>query len=191
MKALTVYKSTTVAIMVDNIDTDIIIPKNYLKSISRTGFGKFAFDPWRYDENRNPKADFPLNQDIHEGAGILITGDNFGCGSSREHAAWALQDAGFRVIIAGGYSDIFSNNWFNNGNLPIILPQEAREQLAKLKADEEITIDLENNLVIAGQKSYPFQIDPNRRERLLKGQDSIDLTLLHEEAIKKYEGLND
>lgn len=187
MKPLTVYTATTVPVMVDNIDTDIIIPKQYLKSIFKTGFGEFAFDPWRYHEDRRLKEEFPLNQPQYQGAGILITGENFGCGSSREHAAWALQDAGLRVVIAGGYSDIFYNNWLNNGNLPIVLPRDVREKLAALPPSQVITVDLENKVVRVGEDSYAFEIGEDWRQRLLKGQDSISLTLLHEEAIAAYE----
>lgn len=191
MKPLTIYQSTTVPVMADNIDTDIIIPKNYLKSIFKTGFGEFAFDPWRYHEDRSLNMDFTLNQPQYQGAGILITGENFGCGSSREHAAWALQDAGLRVIIAGGYSDIFYNNWLNNGNLPIVLPREVREKLAALPADKTITVDLEQKKVIVDNDEYPFDIGDDWRERLLKGLDSISLTLQHEEAVKAYEQMHD
>lgn len=187
MKPLTVYTATTVPVMADNIDTDIIIPKQYLKSIFKTGFGEFAFDPWRYHEDRRLKEEFPLNQPQYQGAGILITGENFGCGSSREHAAWALQDAGLRVVIAGGYSDIFYNNWLNNGNLPIVLPHDVREKLAALPPSQAITVDLENKVVRVGEDSYAFEIGEDWRQRLLKGQDSISLTLLHEEAIAAYE----
>lgn len=187
MKPLTVYTATTVPVMADNIDTDIIIPKQYLKSIFKTGFGEFAFDPWRYHEDRRLKEEFPLNQPQYQGAGILITGENFGCGSSREHAAWALQDAGLRVVIAGGYSDIFYNNWLNNGNLPIVLPHDVREKLAALPPSQTITVDLENKVVRVGEDSYAFEIGEDWRQRLLKGQDSISLTLLHEEAIAAYE----
>lgn len=187
MKPLTVYTATTVPVMADNIDTDIIIPKQYLKSIFKTGFGEFAFDPWRYHEDRRLKEEFPLNQPQYQGAGILITGENFGCGSSREHAAWALQDAGLRVVIAGGYSDIFYNNWLNNGNLPIVLPHDVREKLAALPPSQAITVDLENKVVRVGEDTYAFEIGEDWRQRLLKGQDSISLTLLHEEAIAAYE----
>lgn len=187
MKPFTVYTATTVPVMEDNIDTDIIIPKNYLKSISRTGFGEFAFDPWRYNEDRTPNPDFPLNQPQYKNAGILITGENFGCGSSREHAAWALQDAGINVVIAGGYSDIFYNNWLNNGHLPIVLDKAIRERLAALPASAAITVDLEKQVVINGTESYPFEIPENWRYRLLNGLDSIALTLQHEAAIAAYE----
>lgn len=187
MKALRIFTSTIVPVLADNIDTDIIIPKQYLKSIFKTGFGEFAFDPWRYNAAREPIADFPLNQAHYQGAGILLTGENFGCGSSREHAAWALQDAGLRVIIAGGYSDIFYNNWLNNGNLPIVQDKAVREALAQLPADTEVTIDLEACVIRAADAVYPFDIAEDWRNRLLNGQDSIGLTLLHEAAINAYE----
>lgn len=190
MKPLTIYQSTTVAVMADNIDTDIIIPKQYLKSIFKTGFGEFAFDPWRYHLDRSLNMDFPINKPQHKNAGILITGENFGCGSSREHAAWALQDLGFRVIIAGSYSDIFYNNWLNNGNLPIILPKDQRQILSQLPANQEITVNLEQKQIITQSQIYPFEISEDWRQRLLKGQDSISLTLLHEKAIAAYEKQN-
>ena len=117
----------------------------------------------------------------------MISGDNFGCGSSREHAAWALQDAGLRVVIAGSYSDIFYNNWLNNGNLPIVLARDVREKLAALSPDTEITIDVEQKKVITADGEYPFELGEDWRQRLLQGQDSIGLTLLHEAAIAAYE----
>ncbi len=190
MKPFTVYTATTVPVMDDNIDTDIIIPKNHLKSISRTGFGAFAFEPWRYDREQRPIADFPLNQKQYQGAGILITGENFACGSSREHAAWALQDAGLHVVIAGGYSDIFYNNWLNNGHLPIVLDKAIRERLAALPADKAITVDLTRCRVIVDEMSYPFTLSENWRQRLLNGLDSIALTLQNEAAIAAYERIN-
>lgn len=190
MKPFTVYTATTVPVMQDNIDTDIIIPKNYLKSISRTGFGAFAFDPWRYDRKRRPIADFPLNQAHYRGAGILITGENFACGSSREHAAWALQDAGLHVVIAGSYSDIFYNNWLNNGHLPIVLDHAVRARLAELPADEAVTVDLTRCTVRVGGSAYPFTISENWRQRLLNGLDGIALTLQNEAAIAEYERIH-
>ncbi len=191
MTPFTTYTATTVPVMEDNIDTDIIIPKNYLKSISKTGFGPFAFDPWRYHEDRSLNEDFALNQAQYANAGILITGENFGCGSSREHAAWALQDAGLHVIIAGGYSDIFYNNWLNNGHLPIVLETSVREKLAALAPEQTITVDLERSVVIAEGQEYPFEISDTWRERLLNGLDSIGLTLQHEAAIAAYEQAHD
>ncbi|MDD7182143.1 3-isopropylmalate dehydratase small subunit [Peptostreptococcus porci] len=187
MKKFTTYTGTTVPIMNDNIDTDIIIPKNYLKSVSKTGFGDYAFDPWRYNEDRTINTDFSINKDQYKNAKILITGDNFGCGSSREHAAWALQDYGFHVIIAGGYSDIFYNNWLNNGHLPIILSEEYRKELSSLSPEIEVTIDLENQIIKYNGKSIPFDISDMWKERLINGQDSIDVTLKNIDKIEEYE----
>lgn len=191
MKPFTVYTGRTVAVMNDNIDTDILIPKQYLKSVRRTGFGAHVFAPWRYDEAGKPVEDFPLNRPEHKGASILISGDNFGCGSSREHAAWALQDWGIHVVIAGGYSDIFYNNWLNNGHVPIVLPKEDREFLAGLEADEEVTVDLPNQVVKARDRELPFDFPERWKERLTEGKDSIDLTLAYHDEIRRYERLND
>ncbi|CDZ75498.2 3-isopropylmalate dehydratase, small subunit [Peptoniphilus sp. ING2-D1G] len=180
-------KSTAISMLRDNIDTDIIIPKNFLKTTKSTGFGDVVFYPWRYDEEGEAREEFPLNKFKDKGAQILIAGDNFGCGSSREHAAWALQDYGFRVVIAGGYSPIFYMNWINNLNLPIILNEKSRKELASLGTDEEIIVDLEKNQIEAGDKIYEFQIEKGFREKLLKGQDSIDEILEYEDEIENYE----
>lgn len=187
MKPFKKYEGTIVPIMHNNIDTDQLIPKQYLKSIEKTGFGNYVFDEWRYNEDGSENMDFNLNKAEYKKGTILITGENFGCGSSREHAAWALQDYGFHVIIAGGYSGIFYMNWLNNGHLPIILPTEARTELANLSGDTKVIIDLENNKVIAGDKEYIFELEETWKERLLKGLDSIDLTLQYEDKIKDYE----
>ena len=187
MKPFTKYTGTIVPIMNDNIDTDQLIPKQYLKSIEKTGFGQYVFDEWRYNEDRTDNMDFNLNKPEYKNGTILITGENFGCGSSREHAAWALQDYGFRVIVAGGYSGIFYMNWLNNGHLPITLPLADRLELAALSGDTEITVDLENNKLTANGKDYFFELEESWKQRLLKGLDSIGLTLEHEDEIRKYE----
>ncbi|MDO5041164.1 MAG: 3-isopropylmalate dehydratase small subunit [Peptoniphilus sp.] len=187
MKKLNKVKSTAISILRDNIDTDIIIPKNFLKTTKRTGFEDVAFYPWRYDDSGKAIEEFPLNKHRDKKAQILIAGDNFGCGSSREHAAWALQDYGFRVVIAGGYSPIFYMNWINNLNLPVILDERSRGELANLGVDEEITVDLENSTVEAGGKTYKFEMERAFREKLLKGQDSIDEILEYEDEIENYE----
>lgn len=173
--------------MNDNIDTDQIIPKSFLKRIERTGFGEFLFDSWRYLPNRKPNPDFPLNAPDRQEATILITGDNFGCGSSREHAAWALLDYRFRVIIAGSYSDIFYMNCTKNGVLPIVLPREAREKLAKITAEEKVTIDLPKQQVISSVGTYPFEIDATWKNKFINGLDDIAITFEHIDAIKAYE----
>lgn len=189
MKPFIKYSGRLMAVMNDNIDTDILIPKQYLKTVKRTGFSDFVFSPWRYNEDGNVIEDFPLNMKEYSGATILVTGENFGCGSSREHAAWALQDYGFRVIIAGGYSDIFYNNWLNNGNVPIILPREDREELSKLLNTEEIEIDLEKQIIKTAYKTYSFDFPSMWKERLMAGNDSIDITLKHIDKIVGYEKL--
>ncbi len=190
MKPFIKYEGTIVPIMYDNIDTDQLIPKQFLKSIKRTGFGDFVFDEWRYNEDRSNNMEFNLNKPEYKSGTILITGENFGCGSSREHAAWALQDYGFHVIIAGSYSDIFYMNWLNNGHLPIRLPQEARNELASLKGNAVVTIDLENNKVLADGKEYTFELEAAWKERLMKGLDSIGITLEYSNKIESYEKLN-
>ena len=187
MKAFTKFQGTIVPIMNDNIDTDQLIPKQYLKSTEKTGFGKYLFDEWRYNEDGSDNLNFNLNKAEYKKGTILITGENFGCGSSREHAAWALQDYGFHVIVAGGYSGIFYMNWLNNGHLPITLPKEDRDELSKLSGDTVITVDLENNKLSANGKDYFFNLEETWKERLLKGLDSIGLTLQYEDKIKEFE----
>jgi len=187
MKAFTVYTGKVVCILNDNIDTDILIPKNYLKSVKRTGFGDFVFAPWRYDKDGNKVADFALNQEKYADASILITGENFGCGSSREHAAWALQDYGIRVVIAGGYSDIFYNNWLSNGNVAIKLDSEKRKMLSELTDGKEVKIDLVNQKIIFKDLNIDFDFPAIYKQRLIEGKDAIDLTLDLEDKIKEYE----
>ncbi|MBC1473478.1 3-isopropylmalate dehydratase small subunit [Listeria grandensis] len=187
MEAMVLHKGKTVALMNDNIDTDQIIPKQFLKRIERTGFGEFLFDEWRYLPDRSLNPEFPLNAPDRQEATILVTGENFGCGSSREHAPWALLDYRFRVIIAGGYSDIFYMNCTKNGILPISLPKEAREKLAAIPANEEIAIDLPNQQVISTAGTYDFEIDATWKEKFIKGLDDIAQTMEHESMITEYE----
>lgn len=187
MNPFTKYTGSIIPIMYNNIDTDQLIPKQYLKSIEKSGFGKYLFDEWRYNSNRSDNMNFNLNKPEYKKGSILVTGENFGCGSSREHAAWALEDYGIHVIIAGSYSDIFYMNWLNNGHLPIILSKEEREELANLSGDEEITIDLENNKIITKTKEYSFNLEESWREKLLKGLDSIGVTLEYEDKIIDFE----
>lgn len=174
-----------------NIDTDIIIPKQFLKTVKRTGLGVSAFYNLRYDENGNENPDFSLNQEQYKNAQILITGENFGCGSSREHAPWAILDMGFRCIIAPTFADIFFNNSFKNGILPIQLPQDQIDTLmqeAKDNPDALIEVDLEKQTVTRGNKfSFSFEIDPFRKHCLLNGLDDIGLTLQKENAISTFE----
>jgi 3-isopropylmalate/(R)-2-methylmalate dehydratase small subunit len=173
-----------------NVDTDAIIPKQFLKRIERTGFGQFLFYDWRFDQEGKPNPDFVLNQEQYKGATILLARNNFGCGSSREHAPWALLDYGFRVIIAPSFADIFYNNCFKNGILPIRLDEETVDELFR-RAQEpgyQLTVDLEENKVYDNLGfTSGFSVDPYRRELLLKGLDDIGITLQYEEAIKKYE----
>jgi 3-isopropylmalate/(R)-2-methylmalate dehydratase small subunit len=174
-----------------NVDTDQIIPKQFLKRIERTGFGEFLFYDWRYLDDGSPNPNFELNHPGYAGATILITGRNFGCGSSREHAPWALHDYGFRSIIAPSFADIFYNNCFKNGMLLVTLPEEQVRELMR-RAQEQpgyrLTVDLERCVVEDEQGlCFPFQIDEFRRYCLLNGLDDIGLTLRHEAAISVYE----
>ncbi|WP_129691926.1 3-isopropylmalate dehydratase small subunit [Gottfriedia acidiceleris] len=190
MKPLRTHKGTTVSIMLDNIDTDQIIPKQYLKRIERTGFGEFLFDEWRYHDDRSPNKSFSLNDDDRKNASILISGNNFGCGSSREHAPWALNDYGFTIIIAGSFADIFYNNCIKNGMLPIVLNDEIRSQLATLSGNQEIEVDLEKQVVKTIFGEFDFSIDPVWKEKLLNGLDDISITMKYENDIEKYEKLH-
>ena len=187
IQPITTYTGKIVPLFNDNIDTDQIIPKVHLKRITKSGFGPFAFDEWRYlaDGTNNP--DFNPNKPEYSGATILITGDNFGCGSSREHAAWALKDYGFNIIIAGSFSDIFFMNYTKNGMLPITLGKNERKYLASQK---EITIDLPNQTVSANDKSFNFQIDDTWKHKLVNGLDDIAITLEYEDLIEQYENKN-
>lgn len=171
--------------MSDNIDTDQIIPKQYLKRIERTGFGQFLFDEWRYNDDRSDNPAFPLN--VRKSATILVAGDNFGCGSSREHAPWALDDYGFRVIIAGSFADIFYMNCTKNGILPLVLGEKERNALSNLKSDEEIIVDLEKQTIQTKTETYTFNIEPVWKEKLLLGLDDIAVTLRYEKEISSFE----
>ena len=187
MEPIKVHDGKTVALMNNNIYTDQIIPKVFLKRIEKTGFGAFVFDEWRFLKNGDPNPEFPLNDADRQEATILVTGDNFGCGSSREHAAWALKDYRFRVIIAGSYSDIFYMNSLKNGLLLIELPQEQRDALAQLPADETIQIDLPNQVVRTNTAEYPFAIDPTWKHKLENGIDDITETMTYADQIDAYE----
>ena len=174
-----------------NVDTDQIIPKQFLKRIERSGFGQFLFYDWRFNPDGSLKSDFELNQPRFEGATILLARTNFGCGSSREHAPWALLDYGFRSIIAPSFADIFYNNCFKNGMLPVMLSEEQVEQLfqrANASPGYELTVDLERQWISDDEGlRFSFEIDPFRRECLLKGLDDIGLTLQHEDKIREHE----
>jgi len=181
MDKFTVLNAKAAPLEMINVDTDIIIPKQFLKTVKRTGLGVSAFYNIRYDENGAPLPDFVLNKAEYADAEILITGENFGCGSSREHAPWAILDMGYRCIIAPSFADIFFNNSFKNGILPIELPQKQVDQLmesAKAEPDALIEVDLEKQTITRGNKfSFAFEIDSFRKHCLLNGLDDIGLTL--------------
>ena len=168
-----------------DVDTDQIIPKQFLKLITKSGFGKFLFYDWRFDHDGKPKNDFVLNNSLYENSQILVTNENFGCGSSREHAVWALKDFGFNVIISPSFADIFYSNCFKNGVLPIILDIEKIHKL--LKFEDEVELDLNSQKITLGNESINFEIDSYRKIRLLEGIDDIDLTLKEDEKIEKFE----
>ncbi|MCX8085974.1 MAG: 3-isopropylmalate dehydratase small subunit [Rhodocyclaceae bacterium] len=200
MRPFTIHEGLVAPLDRANVDTDAIIPKQFLKSIKRSGFGPNAFDEWRYldrgepgmDNSKRPlNPDFVLNQPRYQGASILLTRDNFGCGSSREHAPWALEDYGFRALIAPSFADIFYNNCFKNGLLPIRLPPaEVDELFAQTYATPgyRLKIDLGAQTVTRPDgKAYSFEVDPFRKECLMNGWDDIGLTLRHAEAIRAFE----
>jgi len=177
-----------------NVDTDAIIPKQFLKSIKRSGFGPNLFDEWRYldhgevgmDNSKRPlNTEFVLNQPQYQGAQILLARENFGCGSSREHAPWALEDYGFKAIIAPSFADIFYNNCFKNGILPIVQDNNVMDELFAVNG--EITINLEAQSITTGDKNYAFEVDAERKKRLFHGLDDIDLTLQYADEIKAFE----
>ncbi len=191
MDAFTVLNGRAAPLDMINVDTDIIIPKQFLKTVKRTGLGVSAFYNIRYDDDGNENPDFALNKPEHKGAEILITGENFGCGSSREHAPWAILDMGIRCVIAPSFADIFFNNSFKNGILPIELPQEQVDILmeeAKNTPDALIEINLEKQTITRGNKfSFSFDVDPFRKHCLLNGLDDIGLTLQKDASIGSFE----
>ncbi|MBC7436303.1 MAG: 3-isopropylmalate dehydratase small subunit [Bdellovibrionales bacterium] len=200
MQKFTVHKGLVGPMDRENVDTDAIIPKQFLKSIRKTGFGQNLFDAWRYldpgfpgqDPNsRKPNPDFVLNQSRYNGASILLARKNFGCGSSREHAPWALDQYGFRAIIAPSYADIFFNNSFKNGLLPIVLPDaQVSELFAECLAfpGYTLTVDLERQVVVKAQgEELPFDVQAFRKYCLINGFDDIGLTLCHSDKIRAFE----
>jgi len=200
MKAFTTLNGLVCPLDRANVDTDAIIPKQFLKSIKRSGFGPYLFDEWRYTDqgepgmdctNRPLRKDFVLNQSRYRGAEILLTRDNFGCGSSREHAPWAIEDYGFRAIIAPSFADIFFSNCYKNGVLPIVLPVASVEKLfAECSALEgyKLEIDLQSQTVkTPSGESFGFDITPHRKHCLMNGLDEIGLTLQHADEIKAFE----
>ena len=200
MEAFRIHRGIVAPMARDNVDTDAIIPKQFLKSIARTGFGENLFDAWRYldhgepgmdPSSRRPNPDFVLNQPRYRDASILVAGKNFGCGSSREHAPWALSQYGFRALVAASYADIFYNNCFKNGLLPIVLPEADVARIthdAALGNGYALTIDLERQLVVdPHDRASPFEVEPFRKYCLLNGLDDIGLTLRHAELIRGFE----
>ncbi|PPA30556.1 3-isopropylmalate dehydratase small subunit [Aeromonas jandaei] len=186
------HKGIVVPLDSANVDTDAIIPKQFLQKVNRIGFGKHLFHDWRFldDAGQQPNPEFVLNQPQFAGASILLARENFGCGSSREHAPWALADYGFKTIIAPSFADIFYGNAINNGMVPVRLKEEevdALFQLVAAKPGIQIEVDLEANEVRAGELSFGFEIDEFRRYCLLNGLDAIGLTLQHEAAISAFE----
>ncbi|MED7773221.1 3-isopropylmalate dehydratase small subunit [Aeromonas dhakensis] len=186
------HKGIVVPLDSANVDTDAIIPKQFLQKVNRIGFGKHLFHDWRFldDAGEQPNPEFVLNQPQFAGASILLARENFGCGSSREHAPWALADYGFKTIIAPSFADIFYGNAINNGMVPVRLKEEEVDALFQLVAAQpgiEIEVDLEANQVRAGNLTFDFEIDEFRRYCLLNGLDAIGLTLQHEAAISDFE----
>tara|TARA_B100000900_G_scaffold361724_1_gene334614 strand:+ start:1528 stop:2130 length:603 start_codon:yes stop_codon:yes gene_type:complete len=189
MEKFELLKGIAAPLAMINVDTDMIIPKQFLKTIKRSGLGKNLFHELRYDMQGNIKNDFVLNWDPYKQASILIAGDNFGCGSSREHAPWSLLDFGFKCIIAPSFADIFYNNCFKNGILPIRLDQKIVDVLMdQANQKNHLTINLEDQLIILDDgNTFEFQIDPFRKKCLLEGLDDIGLTLQKKEKIDQYE----
>jgi len=173
-----------------DVDTDQIIPKQFLKRIERAGYGTFLFNDWRYDESGAERPDFVLNRPEYRSGSLLVAGRNFGCGSSREHAVWALNDQGIRAVIAPSFADIFRNNALKSGLLPVILPEEQVRQLLDVATEDPGVVgivDLEEQSVKVGDLSFHFEMDPFERRCLLDGLDDIGLSLMHEPAISAYE----
>jgi len=188
MQKFNSLKSVPVHLPMINIDTDMIIPKQFLKTIKRTGLGKNLFFEMRYDDNGNEIKDFILNQKPHNQSKILITGKNFGCGSSREHAPWALLDFGITCVISSSYADIFYSNCFKNGILPIILAEVKIKQLSEYsERKEEILIDLAEEKIIFGNSEINFEVDPFKKKCLLEGLDDIALSLTKKNKINNFE----
>ncbi len=188
MQKFTTVTAIAAPIPIDNIDTDMIIPKQFLTTIKRSGLGENLFYEMRYDENGIKQDDFLLHQAPFNKAQILLSGDNFGCGSSREHAPWALLDFGFRCVIAESFADIFYNNMFKNSLLPIVQPKEAIAKLMEYaKTGATISVDLEQQKIIYGDQSLSFDIDASRKEALLTGKSDIGETLESLDAIEAFE----
>ncbi|WGK69365.1 3-isopropylmalate dehydratase small subunit [Candidatus Haliotispira prima] len=188
MEKFTVVTGVAAPLNIDNIDTDMLIPKGFLKTIKRTGLGINLFQEMRYDSDGKEIPDFVLNREPYRKAGILVSGKNFGCGSSREHAPWALADFGIRVILAESFADIFFSNTVKNGILALALPSQQIQELRELSEQGlEFTVDLVRQVLEAGDKVFRFEVEDFRRKRLLEGLDDIDLILESDAAISAYE----
>jgi len=190
MEPLRIHEGLVYPLNRSNIDTDQIIPKQFLKRIERSGFGQFLFYHWRFDDNGNPRPDFSLNDPKYKDASIIVAGDNFGCGSSREHAPWAVQDYGFRIVIAPSFADIFRNNCVKTGILPIQVSEENVQQIIKKAESEEyrLTINLEEQVIVDHEGfKVNFEIAPYPKEMLLNGWDEIGVTLSYEDKIEQFE----
>jgi len=190
MEPLKIHQGLVYPLNRSNIDTDQIIPKQFLKRIERSGFGQFLFYHWRFDDEGNLRPDFSLNDPKYKDASILVAGENFGCGSSREHAPWAVQDFGFKIVIAPSFADIFKNNCVKNGILPIQISNEQVQSIIKKAESEEyqLTVDLENQVVYDNEGfKASFDIAPYPKVMLLNGWDEIGVTLSYEDKIEQYE----
>ncbi len=185
MEPFQIIRSVATPLDKINVDTDQIIPKQFLKLVQKSGFGKYLFYDWRYEKGDIPRKDFILNDDFYKNSKILLVRDNFGCGSSREHAAWALYDYGFRVIISTSFADIFYNNCFKNGILPIKVSGEILQHLFSTKS--QIEIDLKNQIIKTIDASFPFHVEPYWKKIMLEGLDDISITLQYQDKIKMYE----
>ena len=193
MEPLRVHQGLVYPLNRTNIDTDQIIPKQFLKRIERSGFGQFLFYNWRFDDNGNPRPDFSLNDAKYQGASILVAGENFGCGSSREHAPWAVQDYGFKIIIAPSYADIFKNNCVKNGILAIQASEAEVQTIIKKAESTEytLTVNLEDQKVYDNEGfELSFDIAPYPKQMLLNGWDEIGVTLTYEDKINQFEAVN-
>jgi 3-isopropylmalate/(R)-2-methylmalate dehydratase small subunit len=190
MEPFRIIKSKATPLDMVNVDTDQIIPKQFLKLVQKSGYGRYLFYDWRFDKDGRPKSNFVLNDPTYAGRQILLTRDNFGSGSSREHAAWAILDYGFRAVIAPSFADIFYNNCFKNGILPVRLSHEEVDFMFINADDVDIEIDLSNQQIIMGPKSMNFEIDESRKNTLLEGLDEIGITLQFDPQITEYERRN-
>ena len=190
MEPFRIIKSKATPLDMVNVDTDQIVPKQFLKLVQKTGYGRYLFYDWRFDKNGKLKSDFVLNDPKYAGRQILLTRDNFGSGSSREHAVWAILDYGFRAVIAPSFADIFYNNCFKSGILPIRLSHKEVDFMFLNADDVDIEVDLSNQQVMVGPKIMNFEVDESRKKKLLEGLDEIGITLQFDSQITEYEKRN-